>query len=271
MAHLVAKQGLNIVLVARNKVKLEAVRRELLEKFPNVQVDVVVFDMATKMGEQPNSLTRIREVCHEITNTRDISLLFHFAGITEVGAYFDLPPALIRDIIEIKCVSYPLMTRFIGETMIKRGKRSGIVHCASVATVVPSIPHYQVGGCTQWFNHFLLKSIGWEYSNSLDCLVLRLGHVSSQMTGYDDPNELGTCTPQQAAEGVLRDLGHEDSTFGHQRHDVLWSWINMVMTYVAPERLQQLFMSNKLQRHKRIIKEKMAREGGTVYNAVYYQ
>jgi len=149
--------------------------------------------------------------------------------------------------------------------------RSGIVHCASVATVVPSIPHYQVGGCTQWFNHFLLKSIGWEYSNSLDCLVLRLGHVSSQMTGYDDPNELGTCTPQQAAEGVLRDLGHEDSTFGHQRHDVLWSWINMVMTYVAPERLQQLFMSNKLQRHKRIIKEKMAREGGTVYNAVYYQ
>ena len=101
------------------------------------------------------------------------------------------------------------------------------------------------------------------------------------------------------------------------------------MTYVAPERLQQFFMSNKLQvncpffsafsfrgcvmmlkvkkeevwiflcllrksssydddssdsnydegtnqnfrlqRHKRIIKEKMAREGGTVYNAVYYQ
>ena len=57
--------------------------------------------MATKMGEQPNSLTRIRlfttsktkwssyfgflrEVCQEITNTRDISLLFHFAGITEV-------------------------------------------------------------------------------------------------------------------------------------------------------------------------------------------
>ena len=79
--------------------------------------------------------------------------------------------------------------------------RSGIVHCASVATVVPSIPHYQViiiiiiviivivifllilwwsslpfiwwwlysiiiimmqvGGCTQWFNHFLLKSIGF--------------------------------------------------------------------------------------------------------------
>ena len=26
-----------------------------------------------------------------------------------------------------------------------------------------------------------------------------------------------------------------------------------------------------LQRHKRIIKEKMAREGGAVYNAVYYQ
>ena len=26
----------------------------------------------------------------------------------------------------------------------------------------------------------------------------------SQMTGYDDPNELGTCTPRQAAEGVLR-------------------------------------------------------------------
>jgi len=182
-----------------------------------------------------------------------------------------LPPALIRDIIEIKCVSYPLMTRFIGETMLKRGKRSGIVHCASVATIVPSIPHYQVGGCTQWFNHFLLKSIGWENSNSLDCLVLRLGHVSSQMTGYDDPNALGTCTPRQAAEGLLRDLGHEDSTFGHRRHDILWSWINLVMTYIAPEGLQQLFMSNKMQHHKKIIREKMVRSGGPIYNEAYYR
>lgn len=90
------------------------------------------------------------------------------------------------------------------------------------------------------------------------------------MTGYDDPNALGTCTPQQAAEGVLRDLGHEDSTFGHQRHDILWSWINMVMTYIVPEGLQQLFMSNKMQHHKKIIREKMVRSGGPVYNEAYY-
>jgi len=65
-------------------VKLEAVRRDLEEKYPNVQIDVVVFDMGATMGEQPNSLTRIREACNEITDKRDVSLLFHFAGITEV-------------------------------------------------------------------------------------------------------------------------------------------------------------------------------------------
>ena len=114
---------------------MEAVRKELEEKYPNVQVpspcinhdfhiisirrqvhllcnhfqiDVVVFDMGATMGEQPNSLTRIRsiippphqnyyhnhekltkhnyqrEVCNEITDKRDVSLLFHFAGITDV-------------------------------------------------------------------------------------------------------------------------------------------------------------------------------------------
>ena len=124
----------------------------------------------TSNNKWSSYLDFLREVCHEITNTRDISLLFHFAGITEVmmiikmmlvvavfvvkftrvrslpgfvsnsrtpvkyawpmwlwlmkmptqklffwwvvlkidhidykvGAYFDLPPALIRDIIEIK-------------------------------------------------------------------------------------------------------------------------------------------------------------------------
>ena len=35
---------------------------------------------------------------------------------------------------------------------------------------------------------------------------------------------------------VLRDLGHEDSTFGHQRHDVLWSWINMVRSSICGPR-----------------------------------
>ena len=37
---------------------------------------------------------------------RDVSLLVHFAGITDVGAFLSLPPAIIRDIIEIKCGLY---------------------------------------------------------------------------------------------------------------------------------------------------------------------
>ena len=42
-----------------------------------------------------------------------------------------------------------------------------------MATAVPSIPHYNVGGCTQVFNQFLLKSVAGEYRDKLDCLVLR--------------------------------------------------------------------------------------------------
>ena len=110
MAKEVARRGLNVILVARNRLKLENIRDQILKECTETLVDIVVFDMASGFGEAPNTLKLIKEKCDEI-NKRDVSLLFHFAGITDVGAYFDLPPALIRDIIELKCVSYPLMTR----------------------------------------------------------------------------------------------------------------------------------------------------------------
>ena len=110
MAKELARRGLNVILVARTRSKLEKVRNEILKECPITLVDIVVFDMASGFGEAPNTLKFIKEKCDEI-NKCDVSLLTHFAGITEVGGYFDIPPALIRDIIELKCVSYPLMTR----------------------------------------------------------------------------------------------------------------------------------------------------------------
>ena len=263
-----AKRGFNIILVARNQSKLNNVKKEILA-IANVKVETVVFDMAASLGQKPNSLQKIKDVCDEI-NKFDVSLLAHYAGITDVGPYFDIPPALIRDLVEIKCVSYPLMTRFIGEKMATRSKRGGIIHCASVAGAIESIPCYNIGGCTQKFNKFLVKSIAFENKHKLDILVLKLGHMSSQMTGYDDPNALGTVLPEEAAQGVLRDLGYEDETFGHWKHDFLWTWISFVMNHIVPEFVQQKFMSNKLMWHKKDIVNR-AKEQGFTFNAAYYK
>ena len=111
MAREVARRGFNVILVARNRSKLETIRDQILIECPKTQVDIVIFDMASGFGDAPNTLKLIKEKCEEI-NKRDVSLLTHFAGITDVGGYFELPPALIRDLIELKCVSYPLMTRY---------------------------------------------------------------------------------------------------------------------------------------------------------------
>ena len=112
MAREVARRGLNVILVARNRGKLEKVKEQILAECPETQVDIVVFDMASGFGESPNTLKLIKEKCDEITK-RDVSLLTHFAGITDVGRYFELPPALIRDLVELKCVSYTMMTRWV--------------------------------------------------------------------------------------------------------------------------------------------------------------
>ena len=164
-----------------------------------------------------------------------------------------------------------MLTRYIGEKMLTRHKRSGIVHCASVAAAVESIPHYSIGGCTQKFNTWLVKSLSQEYRDKLDIMGLKLGHVSSKMTGYDDPKVLGTIVPEEAVMGVLRDLGYEDETFGHWKHDILWSWIDFVMRYILPEILQQRFMSNKLQKHKREITKRMQEQGEGEINIDYYR
>ena len=163
-----------------------------------------------------------------------------------------------------------MLTRYIGEKMLTRHKRSGIVHCASVAAAVESIPHYNIGGCTQKFNTWLLKCLSHEYRDKLDIMGLKLGHVSSKLTGYDDPRVVGTVVPEEAVMGILRDLGYEDETFGHWKHDILWSWIDFVMRYIVPETFQQRFMSNKLQYHKREITKRMKEQGEMEINSSYY-
>ena len=99
---------------------------------------------------------------------------------------------------------------------------------------------------------------------------LKLGHVSSKLTGYDDPRVVGTVVPEEAVMGILRDLGYEDETFGHWKHDILWSWIDFVMRYIVPETFQQRFMSNKLQYHKREITKRMKEQGEMEINSSYY-
>ena len=108
------------------------------------------------------------------------------------------------------------------------------------------------------------------YRNKLDLLVLKLGHMSSKLTGFDDPNVMGTLVPEEAVKGALRDLGHEDETFGHWRHDILWSWIDFLMRYIVPEALQKKFMSDKLRGHKREISRKMREQGLAKINDAYY-
>ena len=155
--------------------------------------------------------------------------------------------------------------------MLTRHKRSGIVHCASVAAAVGYITIYNIGGCTQKFNTWLLKCLSHEYREKLDIMGLKLGHVSSKLTGYDDPKVVGTVVPEEAVMGILRDLGYEDETFGHWKHDILWSWIDFVMRYIVPEAVQQRFMSNKLQYHKREITKRMKEQTEMEINSAYYR
>ena len=61
MAKEVARRGFNVILVARNRSKLETIRDQILIECPKTQVDIVMFDMASGFGDAPNTLKMIKK------------------------------------------------------------------------------------------------------------------------------------------------------------------------------------------------------------------
>lgn len=157
-ARQLAGKAASLVLVARRKERLEALRDELLQHNPRLTIHVQVVDLA-----DPSQIDRL-------VNWLDggkiaIDLLINNAGLGDRGSFDTADPTRIDRMIQVNMTALTLLTRKLVPSMIAR-KRGAILNVSSSAGFLP-IPGFAVYAATKaYVNSFSealraeLKGIG---------------------------------------------------------------------------------------------------------------
>ncbi len=137
-AEILAARGTDLILVARNRERLEQLATTLRERHGR-SVDVLVADL-----EQPKELALVEQ---RLRDDVRIDLLINNAGYGVTGSFADLP--LERSLGQVGCnvVALTRLTHAALATM-KPSRRGGIVNIASTAALLPT-PYFSVYAATK--------------------------------------------------------------------------------------------------------------------------
>ena len=120
-ARRVADHGINVVLVARRRNRLEALA-STIEDMCQVEVRVAPADLASR---------DIVEVLRPALANIEVGLLINCAGFGSSGPFLDMDPSVQESMLNLNCRAPMLLTHEIAQGMRERG-RGGIIFVSSV-------------------------------------------------------------------------------------------------------------------------------------------
>lgn len=179
LAYLFAKDGHNLVLVARNEEKLQSIAHTIQQKY-SVQVTVIKKDL-----ENPTSAY---ELYNEIVaNQIHIDYLVNNAGYGLYGAFPSTDLAKEVNMIELNITSLTILSKLFLQPMLQK-QSGGILNVASTASFQPG-PLMAV--------YYATKSYVLSFTEALASEITNTGvHVSAlcpgpTKTGFGDRANMG--------------------------------------------------------------------------------
>ncbi|MGY2200627.1 SDR family NAD(P)-dependent oxidoreductase [Pseudomonas gingeri] len=146
-----AKRGHNLVLVARDKARMD-VLAERLRGETGVTVDVLQADLT-----DANDLARIET---RVKDDASIGILVNNAGMNGTGTFIEQTPDVVSQIINLNITALARLTSAITPRLVKAGGGS-IINVASVVGLAPEI-QLTVYGATKAFVLFLSQGLNIE-------------------------------------------------------------------------------------------------------------
>ena len=117
-----AEKEFNIVLMSRNKERLQETEKRIKLCYPNIKTRIVQADFSESIT--PEFYQFISNQLKDL----DISILVNNAGIYPVN-YFELISAQeIKDMIQTNCCSYLFLSHCLLKKLMSRDKRGAIIN-----------------------------------------------------------------------------------------------------------------------------------------------
>ncbi|MDR2898664.1 MAG: SDR family NAD(P)-dependent oxidoreductase [Spirochaetaceae bacterium] len=196
-AEAIARRGVNLVLMARQKERLESAAARLREMY-NVDVIAIAADMAD-----------YKEVKKVIQGFRfSIGLLVYNAAFAPIGLFEKTSEDRLALAAEVNVKAPLLFTKLLSTAMIER-KRGGIILMSSLAGTQGS-PNLAAYGATKSFNAILAEGLWKELKpHGIDVLACCAGAILTP--GYRQAEKTkqapGTLTARDVAEQTIDALG----------------------------------------------------------------
>ncbi len=168
-----AKEGAQLLLVARTASTLEAVAQTLRQEH-GVAVRTLAVDLST-----PGAARRVFEAVREAGWTADV--LINNAGFATYGALETQPLAQLREEIDLNVATLVELTHtFLPELLAQRG---GVIHVASTAAFQP-VPYMAVYGATKAFVLSFSEAL-WAETRGRGLKVLALCPGATETPFFD--------------------------------------------------------------------------------------
>ncbi|NXC06366.1 HSDL1 protein, partial [Orthonyx spaldingii] len=225
-----AKHGVNVVLVSRNKEKLEAVSRSISETY-KVETDFIVADFSKGHELYP--------AIKEALKDREIGILVNNVGIIhDHPEYFtNLSEDMLWNIIHVNIASVTMMTHIVLPGMVKK-KKGAIVNLSSAVCCEPT-PMLTVYGASKSYVDYFSRSLHYEYASKGIFIQSLMPFVTiTNMLAFSDSiskRSIFFPTAEEYARHAISTLGLSTRTTGYWKHAIqltlgeclpewMWAW-----------------------------------------------
>lgn len=202
-----AEKGLNLILSARTKEKLETLAKEIRTKY-SVQVVVIPADFS-------NSESTKALVAEIEKRNYEIGLLVNNAGYGSYGLFHELDGANEANMVEVNIKTPTILTSAFLPKMVQR-KKGGIIFLGSVGSFQPT-PFFANYSATKAWNLLFAESLWAEVKPfGVDVICLAPGYTKTEFqstAGNSGQAPLGGWSePKDVVKRCLAYLGKKPST-----------------------------------------------------------
>lgn len=208
-AESLARRGLNLILLAREKTRLEETAKRLTEKY-SVDVLTIAADMADfeNVKQLISGLLSSDNNASASAQNISIGLMIYNAAFAPIGLFEDTSEEHLSLAASVNVRSPLLLAKFLSSFMIQN-KRGGIVLMSSLAGGQGS-PRLAAYAATKAFNAILAEGLWKELKpHGVDVIGCCAGAILTP--GYKDAekkkNAPGTMIAKEVAENTLNALG----------------------------------------------------------------
>jgi len=223
-ARQLSEMGLNLVLVARRRQRMEDLAREL-ESRHKIQLRIVTADLS-----QPDFLPLILSATESI----DVGLLINNAGFGVASRFLEHDLEKELALLDVNCRAPVILSHVFGRQMAQR-KRGGIIFVSSVSAYIAT-PFEASYAASKVYELFLAESLGYELKkDGVDVLALCPGSTDTEFHEIAGSSAVAAMPVQPVVELGLKKLG--------KKPVAIPGWHNRLLVYtlkLTPRRMQTL-------------------------------